>query len=189
MPLDDALFLEPGLQRLLAKEKFIQEELVKLAVTDPHAATILLCCCGWTQTHLLDAHPTHALGHPNDKLIQRTVDCLVHGFGLQSPTVQRSHIQRQISPPTRLSGRGLSTQYENTTSGGGVCTGQHDLHTLIPLGEETLEAPRRTHTHRHICRLWEPISRTGQHHLSRGRSHVIVGGSTPLSTPSLGTSP
>ena len=96
VPFGDSSFMDTEVQRLVAKEELIQEELVKLAVTDPHTATILLrFCVGPRLTYWLRTLPLHwgaLLADLNDKLTLRTVERLVHGFSLQSSAELRQHI-------------------------------------------------------------------------------------------------
>ena len=87
-------------QRLIAKEELIQEELVKLAVTDPHTATILLrFCVGPRLTYWLRTLPLHRaalLADLKDKLTLRTAERVVLEFNLQSSAELRQYIHSLI---------------------------------------------------------------------------------------------
>lgn len=62
-----------------------------------------------------------------DKLTQRTVERLVHGFGVQSPTAGRSYTQRQISHLTRLGSLVMVYSLsKHTISDCGAYLSQHD---------------------------------------------------------------
>lgn len=190
VPFGDAPIMEVGLQRLLAKKESIQEEVVKLAVADPRTVTILLRFCVRPRLTLwMRALPLHLRGRRvdlNDKRSQRTAERLVHGFDQRSPPARLSHSQSQISLPTRLGSLGLahSSRIQHLTA---VSVWADTISTLIPLGEETLDPSRPTVINTSTVYGSLP-GRTGQHHLSRGRNHVFVGGSTPWSSPPLETS-
>ena len=146
IPFGQAEFVKSTLDTRLQTQASLAEELLQLAEQDPHVAvTLLRFCVGPSLNYWLRALPLHwgaYLAAEQDRITLKTVERLVHGFGLQRASTLRSQVERQVTLPTRMGGLGLShgSKIQPTAV---VAAWTNAISTLIPFGDCALEHLRQ----------------------------------------------